>query len=1013
MLFKKKEKIIPKKDITINKEIINESIIKDNNSKKVKKKEESKVPLQEKIKKEDILIEKMENINSLDNHKVLLETKNETNNKIIEEIEKNVENKNDKDIKKLKKKKELDTKKVKDFHDVVKAINIYISEKDWEKAYKAIEEIRKKEKKSLNILINGIENNNKKLDLKKRFEKNTLIINKLEEKIKKEEKKYNTKISGENFILKIKNIIPFFSKIHKQQDSTSLTSKIPSNYNKDNYNNIVTNNEAPLQQNNIVINNENIIKVEKNEQELILPISELKPINDINNEGIEEIKKEELKDNTQDSLINKELLLKEEEKKQVEIIKEGVIGKISISQMKKNDEIQEKNETEEQNKIIEEQKIEDEKIEEERKNVLMEEKEENDKIGNDKNKKNLKKKKELDTKKVKDFHDAINAIDIYIFTEDWEKAHKAIDEIRQKEEEALNIFVRAIEDSNKKREEKRRFEKNAFIISKLEVKLKEKEQKYNDKISGERFKLKFKKIKEEITLLSKTHRNQEALNLLSNFLEDNKDKYVVIQFYNKEKRSIQRAIEKDRIREEVNAKKNTKNEALKLIGQTMNLEEGQEQIEGGENKEGQENKFKKIFNFYKIILEKKRKRKLIDEVTSLIESQNQAEMDIAKSKLEKVHQGLIKELMVNNIRGYEFFGKILGADKISGDTFGFLDDKTKYNFFLGDATGHGVKAGLIVSLLNRLFNKYSVGNPLRKIVFNINNGLKQDLQSRNFITGIFFEIEKEHPQIIQYVGMGHEPMFIYKSKEKRVEKLIPGGLASGIRIIKEEDDVRIKDIELENEDMLICFSDGIVEARNMSSELYGFEKLEICIQKNGEGSNITKLYNAIIDDVKSFKGGAKFEDDATVIILKRNELKDIIQEKDNYLQEVASREGLSNKTVKKMIGKTKEQLEAEIEKIKKEKQLLNIIKVLEGYYYTGEILMLKQEAIRFIKEGFIHPKINKYLKLAIANETKYKVEQKNKKIESKYNVLKELMKKGDYMTVIKECNEIIAKDGNI
>jgi hypothetical protein len=75
--------------------------------------------------------------------------------------------------------------------------------------------------------------------------------------------------------------------------------------------------------------------------------------------------------------------------------------------------------------------------------------------------------------------------------------------------------------------------------------------------------------------------------------------------------------------------------------------------------------------------------------------------------------------------------------------------------------------------------------------------------------------------------------------------------------------------------------------------------------------------------------------------------------------------------------------------------------------------MLKQEAIRFIKEWFIHPKINKYLKLAIANETKYKVEQKNKKIESKYNVLKELMKKWDYITVIKECNEIIAKDGNI
>jgi hypothetical protein len=77
----------------------------------------------------------------------------------------------------------------------------------------------------------------------------------------------------------------------------------------------------------------------------------------------------------------------------------------------------------------------------------------------------------------------VNAINVYIFTEDWEKAHKAISEIREKEKEALNVFVKAIEDSDKKMEEKKRFEKNIFIISKLEVKLKEKEQKYNDKMS--------------------------------------------------------------------------------------------------------------------------------------------------------------------------------------------------------------------------------------------------------------------------------------------------------------------------------------------------------------------------------------------------------------------------------------------------------------------------------------------------------------------------------------------------
>jgi hypothetical protein len=53
------------------------------------------------------------------------------------------------------------------------------------------------------------------------------------------------------------------------------------------------------------------------------------------------------------------------------------------------------------------------------------------------------------------------------------------------------------------------------------------------------------------------------------------------------------------------------------------------------------------------------------------------------------------------------------------------------------------------------------------------------------------------------------------------------------------------------------------------------------------------------------------------------------------------------------------------------------------------------------------------MKKAINNEEKYRISQRNTKMENKYNVLAELMKKKDYNTVIQECNEIIAKDGNI
>lgn len=125
---------------------------------------------------------------------------------------------------------------------------------------------------------------------------------------------------------------------------------------------------------------------------------------------------------------------------------------------------------------------------------------------------------------------------------------------------------------------------------------------------------------------------------------------------------------------------------------------------------------------------------------------------------------------------------------------------------------------------------------------------------------------------------------------------------------------------------------------------------------------------------------------------------------------IKAKEGLSSKDIKRLSGKTQEQIKEELTKIKKEKETLHIISILKSLYYTGEFLKLKEEATRYIKDGYIHKDINFYLKKAIENEDSYKIKQKNTKMENKYNVLVELYKKKDYNTVIREANDIIAKD---
>jgi hypothetical protein len=82
-----------------------------------------------------------------------------------------------------------------------------------------------------------------------------------------------------------------------------------------------------------------------------------------------------------------------------------------------------------------------------------------------------------------------------------------------------------------------------------------------------------------------------------------------------------------------------------------------------------------------------------------------------------------------------------------------------------------------------------------------------------------------------------------------------------------------------------------------------------------------------------------------------------------------------------------------IEALRKEKEIKRIVNILKNLYYTGEMLQLKGEATRYIKDGYISEKINYYLKKAIENETAYKIGLKEQKIQARYNVLRELYKK--------------------
>lgn len=629
----------------------------------------------------------------------------------------------------------------------------------------------------------------------------------------------------------------------------------------------------------------------------------------------------------------------------------------------------------------------------------------------------FKKKKKIDANEVKAFDSAIKAINTFIALSEWWNAKKAIEEILYKEKEALNNFLEKNELENitpktkelieKERKEYKRKEK---IITDLKINIEKLENKYIKKTESERFKIRFEKIKNEIDSLIWTKNPVSAINLLQKFLEENKENSIVIKFYNKEKSKVQRHIENQRKLEQEKLKKNSKTEAMQLIWETAKIEKSVD--DKIDEEKWLLKKLSKKLNFYKTLKEWIKRKKLLDEINILIEEDSKINNELAERKLENIHRWLVKEINKHKIIGFDLYWKILWADKISWDTFWLEENDKKYNFFLWDATGHWIRAWFIITLINKLF-KENYDNELDELAFNINNWLKQDLKSRNFVTWIFFEINKENNNI-WFVWMWHEPMFVYRQKENVVEKIIPGWLAAWIRLIKDINDIKVKSINLDDWDILITYSDWIIENKSIDWEYYWLERLEKSFKMVAEyETDIKNIYNYIINDVKLFRWGSNFDDDVSMIILKRDLNKDIIKDDDKYISELKIKEGLDSTDIKNLRWKNKEEIEKELENIRRKKETIRIIKNLENLYYTWEILKLKEEATRFIKEWYIDPKINSYLRKAIDKEKSYRVEQKNKKMQIKYSILSELYKKWDYSTVIKEIEDIISKDWNI
>lgn len=220
---------------------------------------------------------------------------------------------------------------------------------------------------------------------------------------------------------------------------------------------------------------------------------------------------------------------------------------------------------------------------------------------------------------------------------------------------------------------------------------------------------------------------------------------------------------------------------------------------------------------------------------------------------------------------------------------------------------------------------------------------------------------------------------------------------------------------LEDGDILIGYTDGIIEARNAQNELYGLSRIEAAIRSKAPASkgDPTALYELIMKDVREFMGENIFLDDVSMFMFKRDASKDLITEK-HELDQLLSELDTTQNTIKiDYRGKTRAEV-IEIMRIEKHKSELKArLANLEQLYKIGEYARLKQDITVCYKQGFVHERMKFFLEKIMKNEDKGKLMKREDRIQKKYDLLQELYDKGEYAIVIREAIDVLYKNGNI
>ena len=202
------------------------------------------------------------------------------------------------------------------------------------------------------------------------------------------------------------------------------------------------------------------------------------------------------------------------------------------------------------------------------------------------------------------------------------------------------------------------------------------------------------------------------------------------------------------------------------------------------------------------------------------------------------------------------------ATEVGGDYYDFhVHMDGTLTVILGDATGHGMMSGMMVSIMKSLFMSDRTNKELKPFFENANEAIK-DMQLGRLMMGLTcVQISNNK---ITTTNAGMPPLFIYRKNSQSIEEVVinnmPLGSMKGIVY-------DIKEIKIERGDTLLLMSDGFAELKSPNQEIYGYKRARNSFEESAK-KEPEEIISYLRAQSRSWTNDKEPDDDVTFVVIK-------------------------------------------------------------------------------------------------------------------------------------------------